>query len=110
MNTFHLEIVTPDGMKFDGKVQSLLVRTDMGDVEIMAGHADFVGVVAIGRARIKYADSTERFASASGGFLTVTRDGVRIVATTFEFADEIDLKRAQAAAERAQKALEMTRS
>ena len=106
MNTFHLEIVTPDGMKFDGEAQSLLVRTDLGDVEIMAGHADFVGAIAIGRTRIKYADGTERFASASGGFLTVNREGAKLVATTFEFADEIDLNRAKEAAERANHAIE----
>lgn len=106
MKTFHLEIVTPDGTAFDGEAQSLLIRTDMGDVEIMAAHADFVGAVAIGRARIRYEDGSERFASASGGFITVNRDGVKLVATTFEFADEIDLNRAKAAAERAKSAIE----
>ena len=105
MRTFHLEIVTPDGSAFDGAVVSLLVRTDSGDIEILAGHADFVGALAIGRARIRYEDGNERFASTSGGFITVTREGVKLVATTFEFADEIDVNRAKAAAERAERAI-----
>ena len=105
MRTFHLEIVTPDGSAFDGAVVSLLVRTDSGDIEILAGHADFVGALAIGRARIRYEDGSERFASTSGGFITVTREGVKLVATTFEFADEIDVSRAKAAAERAERAI-----
>ena len=109
MKTFHLEIVTPDGTAFDGVAESLLVRTDMGDVEILAGHADFVSALAIGRTRIRYDDGSERFASSSGGFITVTRDGVKLVATTFEFADEIDINRAKEAAERAERAISSAR-
>ena len=35
MRTFHLEIVTPDGLSYDGEAQSLLVHTTDGDVEIL---------------------------------------------------------------------------
>ena len=38
MKSFHIEIVTPDGIEYEGEVESLLVRTDDGDVEILAGH------------------------------------------------------------------------
>ena len=41
MKPFHIEIVTPDGLAYDGEVESLLVRTDDGDVEILCGHTDF---------------------------------------------------------------------
>ena len=40
MNTFHLQIVTPDGLMFDGDAEKLLVRTTEGDVGIMSGHCD----------------------------------------------------------------------
>ena len=101
MNTFHLEIVTPDGIMFDGMAESLLVRTDDGDVEILCGHADFVATVAIGRTRVTV-DGTPRYASSAGGFLSVKGGTVRLVATTFEFADNIDLKRAELSKERAE--------
>ena len=42
MNTFHLQIVTPDGLMFDGDAEKLLVRTTEGDVGIMSGHCDYV--------------------------------------------------------------------
>ena len=52
MKQFHIEIVTPDGIAFDGMVESLLVRTDDGDVEILANHADLLAAIDTGRARI----------------------------------------------------------
>jgi len=104
MKNFHLEIATPDGMRFSGEAESLLVRTADGHVEIMSGHTDLLASITTGRVRIK-ADGEDRFASASGGFLSVTRDGVKLVTTTFEFADEIDLKRAEAARDNAENLL-----
>ena len=104
MTPYHLEIVTPDGVEFDGEVESLLVKTDDGDVEILRGHSDLIATVATGRARI-IADGKSRYASASGGFLSVKSGEVKLVAITFEFADEIDVKRAEAAKLRAEAAL-----
>ena len=104
MRAFHLEIVTPDGSAFDGEAESLRVRTDSGDVEILAGHADYIAALAVGRARIRTSDG-DRLAAISGGFLSVDKKSVKLVATTFEFADEIDVKRAAAAKENAEAAI-----
>ena len=39
MKAFQIEIVTPDGLAYSGEAESLLVRTQDGDVEIIAaGH------------------------------------------------------------------------
>ena len=96
MNEFHLEIVTPDGIEFEGMAQSLLVKCESGDVEILARHTDYFGSLGIGRARIKTKDG-DRFASCAGGFLSVSGGKVRLIATTFEFAEDIDLGRAEKA-------------
>ena len=84
--------------------ESLLVRTTEGDVEILASHADYLATVATGRTRL-IINGEEKFASSQGGFLSVTGGEVRLVATTFEFAEEIDLERAKAARDRAEEAL-----
>ncbi len=104
MKEFHLKIATPDGIVYDDMAESLLIRTFDGDIEILAGHTELTASVSIGRARILYG-GTQRFASAAGGFLSVTKDCVCLVSTTFEFADEIDIKRAQRAKERAEELL-----
>ena len=108
MKAFNIEIVTPDGLKYSGEVESLLVRTTEGDIEILAGHTDFLASLATGRARL-IVDGKTRVASASGGFLSVKGGKVRLCATTFEFAEEIDLKRAEEAKARAEAALSNAR-
>ena len=110
MTPFHLDIVTIYGSFYSGEVESLLVHTDDGDVEILAGHADFLASVAIGRARIIEAGGKERLASCSGGFISVNKKSVKLVTSTFEFADEIDVNRAEAAKENAERALEKASS
>ncbi len=109
MREFHLKIATPDGTEYDGPAESLLIKTTDGDVEILAGHTDLLATVAIGRARILHAGA-QRFASVAGGFISVSKEGVSLVTTTFEFADEIDVKRAEAAKERAEELLRQAKS
>ena len=104
MKEFHLEILTPDGLAFEGMVESLLVHAVDGDVEFLAGHVDYVTTLDIGKARIKIAGK-DKFASVSGGFVMVSSNEVKLVATTFEFAENIDLPRAQAAKARAKEIL-----
>lgn len=100
MKSFNLKIVTPDGLAFDREVESLLVRTDDGDVEFLAGHIDYMASLGTGRARIKQ-DGKDRFASVSGGFVTVSKGEVKLVAITFEFREDIDLERAKLARDEA---------
>lgn len=100
MKEFHLEVVTPDGIEFDGMTESLLVHTTDGDVEFLAGHVDYIASLGTGRARIK-CGGKDRYASVSGGFVTVSKSEVKLVAITFEFAEDIDLDRARLAEQRA---------
>ena len=105
MRTFHLEVVTPDGLAYEGEAQSLLVHTTDGDVEILCGHTDLIAPVDIGRARILDAEGKAKLASCAGGFLSVAKGIVRLAAVTFEFAENIDVERAKNAKERAEQAL-----
>ena len=104
MRKFHLEIVTPDGSVWDGDAEAILVRTSSGDVEIMANHADYFASLGIGRAKLT-ADGKASEASLAGGFISVVKGEVKLVATTFEFAENIDLERAESARERAERAI-----
>lgn len=104
MNTFHLKIVTPDGLSYDGDAYSLTVRTTDGDVGILAGHLDLVSALGMGPATV-VTDQGTRKAACIGGMLSVQKDLVTLVATTFEWAEEIDPQRAQASYDRAQQVL-----
>ena len=104
MSTFPLKIVTPDGLIFDGQAEKLIVRTTSGDIAILARHTNYVSALGMGRAVVEY-DGRRRTAACIGGMLSVVDGSVTLVPTTFEWADEIDSARAEAALERAEKVL-----
>lgn len=106
MATYHLQIVTPDRKLFDGEAEKITVRTVNGDVCILAHHIDYVAPLGIGEARVTDANGNVRTAACSGGMLGVSGGDVRLLATTFEWADEIDLARAQRAQEAAKAQLD----
>ena len=104
MNNFPLKIVTPDGLQFEGQAEQLTVRTTTGDIGILAGHINCVAPLGMGRATV-VTEEGRRYAACIGGMLSVVNGSVTLVATTFEWADQIDTERAQASLARAEKVL-----
>lgn len=104
MKSFPLQIVTPEGVCFDGEAELLNVRTTAGFVTVLAGHADYFAALDVGRATLVCAGE-RREAACGGGFLSVQGQRVRLVATTFEYANEIDANRAARAKQRAEERL-----
>lgn len=104
MTPFHLKIVTPDGLIFDGQAEELIVRTTGGDVAILARHINYVAALGMGRA-VVVASGNRRTAACIGGMLSVVDGEVTLVPTTFEWADKIDVDRAEASYQRADKVL-----
>lgn len=102
MSTFHLKISTPDGLAFDGEVERLRVRMIDGDVSLLAHHMDYVGAVGAGEAAILTADGQTKLAACIGGMLAMIQNEANLIATTFEWADDIDLDRAKRAKEAAE--------
>ena len=56
MATFHLQIVTPDRLVFDGEARQIILRTVGGDAAILAGHIDYSAPLGIGEAKLTDAD------------------------------------------------------
>ena len=104
--TFHLEIVTPDGGFYDGEAEKLIVRAKGGDVCILPRHAPYVTALGIGEATVVLPGDQRRKAACAGGMLSVTGDDVRLVATTFEWSEDIDKDRAQKAEEKARQKMQ----
>ena len=101
MTPFPLKIVTPDGMIFDGEAEEVVVRTVNGDVAILARHLNFVAPLGMGRAVI-VTGGERRAAACIGGMLSVVGGEVTLVPTTFEWADQIDVARAEKAQQKAE--------
>ena len=104
MTAFALKIVTPDGVQYDGQAEELVVRAVTGDMGILAGHINCVAPLGMGRATV-VADGKRRYGACIGGMVSVVDGAVTLVPTTFEWAEDIDLKRAEASAERARQAM-----
>lgn len=97
MTPFRLKILTPERLLFDGEVQSVIVRTTVGDKGILAHHEPYVAALGIGQAKIKDPDGKERVGAVSSGIVEVTAEKTTILAQSFEWADEIDVDRAEKA-------------
>ncbi len=93
MTSFPLQIVTPGGQAYDGMAQKLFCRTITGDVAILARHCDYLTAVGMGEARVTAEDGTVRRAACIGGMLSVAGGRVRLMANTFEWAEDIDAAR-----------------
>ncbi len=105
MTPFSLKIVTPDGLKYDGMAEELIVRTTAGDLGILAGHVNCVAPLGMGRATVLI-DGKKRYGACIGGMVSVLDGKVTLVPTTFEWADEIDEDRADASYKKAEKMLQ----
>ena len=104
MNTFSLTIVTPDGLRYEGQAEELIVRAVSGDMGILAGHINCVAPLGMGMATVKI-DGEKRFGACIGGMVTVLDGAVKLVPTTFEWAEGIDVARAKASEARAKEIL-----
>ena len=100
MTAFPLKIVTPDGLAYEGQAEEVIVRTTGGDLGILAGHINCVAPLGMGRAMLVM-DGKTRYAACIGGMVSVVNGQVTVVAPTFEWADQIDVDRAEASEKQA---------
>ena len=104
MTAFPLKIVTPDGIRFDGTAEKLVVRTTTGDTGILAGHINYAAPLGMGEATV-VVDGQKRYGACVGGMVSVVDGAVTLLPTTFEWADDIDTDRADASRQRAEAVL-----
>ena len=106
MTPFKLKIVTADGLFFDGEAEQLIVRATTGEVGIMAKHMNYVAPLGMGRAVI-VTNGSRRTAACIGGMVSVIDGEVTLVPTTFEWAEDIDVERAERSFQKASKIVEV---
>jgi F-type H+-transporting ATPase subunit epsilon len=103
--TVHVELVSVERLLWSGDATMIIARTTEGELGVLPGHAPLLGELAPGGVvRIQQEGGGELTFAVHGGFLSVTDDGVSILAEIAEQADEIDVARAQQALERARSA------
>ena len=100
-----LEIVTPERLVFDETVDGVTLPGSEGELGVLPNHAPLVSTLGVGELRIRSGGSEDWFAIV-GGFVQVLPDKVVVMAETADLSSEIDLEKAQAARQDAERALE----
>ncbi|MDR0851414.1 MAG: ATP synthase F1 subunit epsilon [Clostridiales Family XIII bacterium] len=94
-DSIRLEIITPEKLFYDHKVELVIVRTKFGDEGFMAHHAWACKLLAIGEIWVQEAGSKDfKIGAISGGFIDV-KHNITIFTDVAEWQEEIDIERAQ---------------
>ncbi|MEE8357571.1 MAG: ATP synthase F1 subunit epsilon [Anaerolineales bacterium] len=99
------EIVSQDRLVFEGEAEIVTVPGTLGEMGIMPGHAPLLSTLELGVIRVKNGDLEDVF-TVTGGFIEVQPDIVTIMADAAENVEDIDVRRAEEAMERASLLLE----
>lgn len=109
MPTFQLEIVTPEKTVYSGEVESLRAPGTEGGFGVLAGHHPMLASLRIGEMVFSEGEQGPKSVAIGGGFAEVQRDRVTVLAETAEFAQDIDVSRAEASMDRARERLAQKR-
>jgi len=77
----HVELVAVEEKIWSGEAETVIARTTEGELGVLPGHAPLLGQLAEpGQVRIKQAGGEELVYEVDGGFLSVTKTGVTVLA------------------------------
>ena len=99
-----LVVVTPYGEVFRGDVKSVVLPGTEGDFGVLEHHERFLAPLRVGPLELEMQDNTYHTA-ISGGFADVSGQQVVVLAESAEAADQVDMARAELAADRAREGL-----
>ena len=105
-----LEIVTPDKAVVSEEAKIVMAPGSLGEFGVLIGHTPFLTTLRTGIVRFTDAQGTEQYVFVNGGFAEALPNKVTVLAESSERRNDIDLNRAKAAQERAEKRLEEART
>jgi F-type H+-transporting ATPase subunit epsilon len=102
MNTFEVEVLTPEGEVFSGEVRQVSTRTAVGEIGILANHAPLLASLKPAELRLHLGASETRTYAQAHGWLQVFGNRARLLveeAIPPENLDAAELREQQADAE-----------
>lgn len=100
-----LEIISPERSLVREEADMVTAPGSLGEFGVLPGHAPFMTTLGIGEVSYVKGGETAGYLAVAGGYAEVLNDRMIILAETAEMAEEIDVARAKAALERAEKRL-----
>lgn len=103
-----VQVVTPDGLKYDHHASFIHAVTKDGQIGILPGHINLVAPLEVDELKVRRVDDESHvdWIAVNGGIIEVKDDFITIVADSAERERDIDVSRAERAKQRAERVLE----
>ena len=108
-STFYLEIITPERQFYIGPAEAIIFPAVDGEMGVYPGHEPVVTAIEPGELKFKTGGEWKP-AAVGTGFAEIKPDYVILLVGFAERPEEIDLKRAEAAKQRAEERLRQKQS
>ena len=110
MNTFSLKVIACDKVFYDGRCAQVVLPLHDGLKAIQAHHENMVFAVEVGEIRILEENGNTIYGVTGTGFAQIINNRATVIVDTCESPEEIDVRRAQEAKERAEEQLRQKQS
>ena len=103
-----VQVVTPDGLKYDHHASFIHAVTKDGQIGILPGHINLIAPLEVDELKVRRVDDESHvdWNAVNGGIIEVKDDFITIVANSAERDRDIDVSRAERAKQRAERVLE----
>ena len=103
-----VQVVTPDGLKYDHHASFIHAVTKDGQIGILPGHINLVAPLEVDELKVRRVDDESHvdWIAVNGGIIEVKDDFITIVANSADRDRDIDVSRAERAKQRAERVLE----
>ncbi|KPJ22015.1 F0F1 ATP synthase subunit epsilon [Streptococcus phocae subsp. phocae] len=109
MRQMTIQVVTPDGIKYDNQAKFISVKTPEGEMGILPDHINIIAPLQVHEMKIRRLGEENQevvdWIAINGGILEVKDNMVTIVADSAERDCDIDVSRAERAKLRAERKL-----
>ena len=110
MDTFGLKIIASDRVFYIGRCRKLILPAPDGKMGILPDHENMVIAISVGDARMEIEEGSWVDIAVGAGFAELVNNRVTILVDTAERPEEIDVRRAEEAKERAEEQLRQKQS
>jgi F-type H+-transporting ATPase subunit epsilon len=99
---FPVEVLTPEGQVFEGEVQMLSTRTEVGEIGVLAHHAPVLAMLAPAELRLHLSESDVKRYAQGEGYLQVHENRALVLVEECIDPDRVDTAAQRERLERAQ--------
>lgn len=103
--TIRCEIASQDRLVFEGDVDNVTLPGSDGEMGILPNHAPLLSTLKMGIIKVRHSGEEDLY-TITGGVVEIQPNIITILADAAEDISDIDIARAEAAKERAEKLLE----